>query len=265
MSAEEKHYELELQDLIDGRLDPDVREQLESHIGRCEKCRTEFEALRNVKQILRQQTRPVSVPQNVRTSILQALDSETQQAVGVWQRVWFRPVFLTTAAAVVLLLIGVIVYRNTWTSSIPSRVAEHYRQYMNHALPLQITSSKPEAIESFFHEKGIYFETRVFDLSMMEYRLRGGIVHKLKGKPSALFVYEGPHQITMVCQMYPGSTSELPGRSETREHKGIQFFIYRQEKITMIFWQEGEVMCVLASEAQKEDVIQLAFAKAVKI
>jgi hypothetical protein len=32
-----------------------------------------------------------------------------------------------------------------------------------------------------------------------------------------------------------------------------------------VFWQEGDVVCVLSSDAPSEAVIQLAFAKAVKV
>lgn len=33
----------------------------------------------------------------------------------------------------------------------------------------------------------------------------------------------------------------------------------------LVFWQEGDVICVLASDARPEDVIALAFAKAVRV
>jgi hypothetical protein len=33
----------------------------------------------------------------------------------------------------------------------------------------------------------------------------------------------------------------------------------------MVFWQEGDVICVLTSDLGSEEVIQLAFAKAIKV
>jgi hypothetical protein len=50
-----------------------------------------------------------------------------------------------------------------------------------------------------------------------------------------------------------------------RENNGIRFHVYRKDGLTLVFWQEGTVMCVLASDAPGEEVIQLAFAKAVRI
>ena len=50
-----------------------------------------------------------------------------------------------------------------------------------------------------------------------------------------------------------------------RENKGIRFYIYRVNGLTAAFWQEGAVTCVLTSDIASEEVIQLAFAKAVKV
>jgi len=50
-----------------------------------------------------------------------------------------------------------------------------------------------------------------------------------------------------------------------RRHGGISFFVYRRDARTLVFWPEGKVLCVLASEAPTEEVVALAFAKAVRI
>jgi hypothetical protein len=34
---------------------------------------------------------------------------------------------------------------------------------------------------------------------------------------------------------------------------------------TLVFWQEGNEVCALASEVGREEVVQLAFEKAVKV
>lgn len=50
-----------------------------------------------------------------------------------------------------------------------------------------------------------------------------------------------------------------------REHNGIAFQVYREGDLTLVFWQEGDVVCVLTSAAPAEDVVQLAFAKAIRV
>jgi hypothetical protein len=65
--------------------------------------------------------------------------------------------------------------------------------------------------------------------------------------------------------MFEGATGELPPAAEQREHDGIQFRIYRSAGLTLVFWQEGSIVCALAADGDPEEAIQLAYAKAVKV
>jgi hypothetical protein len=40
--------------------------------------------------------------------------------------------------------------------------------------------------------------------------------------------------------------------------------VYERDGVTSVFWQEGTVVCVLASDLPREEVVQLAYAKAMK-
>lgn len=99
---------------------------------------------------------------------------------------------------------------------------------------------------------------------MMKYELVGGRPHRLDGAPSALFVYEGPGRSYLLCQMYRGQAKDVSRGAVVRHHGGFDFFIHRARGITMAFWQEGEVTCVLASDMDPEALVQLAFAKAMR-
>ena len=66
----------------------------------------------------------------------------------------------------------------------------------------------------------------------------------------------------LVCEMFTGKMADLPAGSEAREHNGFRFQIFRQGDLTAVFWPEGAVVCVLISDGPPEDVVQLAFAKA---
>jgi hypothetical protein len=100
---------------------------------------------------------------------------------------------------------------------------------------------------------------------MMSYRLLGGRADRLNSRKSAFFVYRGKGDAILVCQMYRGAINELPAGAVSRENKGIQFYIYRVKDVSVAFWQEGTVICVLASNIDSEQLVQLAFAKAVKV
>ncbi|MGH9956186.1 MAG: hypothetical protein ACREBC_03525 [Pyrinomonadaceae bacterium] len=149
--------------------------------------------------------------------------------------------------------------------ALPSQVARDYRNYKSEKLRLMLETEDVREMEEFFSEAGIPFRTRVFDLEMMGYRLVGGRVHQLINSQSALFVYRGKGNRIVVCQMYTGQATKLPSGAVRRANKGIQFYIYRMNGLTVAFWQEGTVTCVLTSDIDSEEVIQLAFAKAMKI
>ena len=62
--------------------------------------------------------------------------------------------------------------------------------------------------------------------------------------------------------MYLGSLEELPPTDDVREHNGIRFHSYEVDGVAITFWREGDVICVLTSTAGLEQVVALAFAKA---
>jgi len=144
-------------------------------------------------------------------------------------------------------------------------VARDFAGYRDARLALELRTGDPAALERFFAERGIAFPTRVFDLAMMRYRLAGGRVHRVAGRPSAFFAYAGPDATPLICEMYRGTLAELPGAAERHVHDGITFRIYRVGVVTLVFWQEGAVVCVLASEGNTDEVVQLAYAKAMRL
>jgi hypothetical protein len=66
------------------------------------------------------------------------------------------------------------------------------------------------AIEAWFRQSRLGFETRVLDLGMMGFEPVGGRVPDLAGRTSALYTYRGPAGEALVCQMYEGRTDALP-------------------------------------------------------
>src|SRR6266852_4697044 len=145
------------------------------------------------------------------------------------------------------------------------RVARTYAAYTSAALQLDTATGDGPALQAFFARHGITFATRVFNLDMMGYHLLGGRIHALGQGPSALFVYQDASGRALLCQMFEGTLTQLPAGGETREHNRIAFRVYRSGALTLVFWQEGAVVCVLTSDAPTEQVIQLAYAKSVKV
>ncbi|MBI1763413.1 MAG: hypothetical protein HYR56_18465 [Acidobacteria bacterium] len=282
MPLETRHFKDEIQELLDNRLNHEACLEVERHLEACAECRRELEALRWTRQIARQQYAAASAPAKLEENILAALALEDREssAPPVFSWVWWRQrsallaygfvLFAGVALALSYFMLGTQLRKSlelpTASASLLTAVARDYRNYQAEKLPLMLQTGAVNELERFFSAGGIAFNTRVFDLAMMNYHLVGGRVHQLIERPSALFVYRGEGSKILICQMYPGQVRELPPAGVSlRENKGIRFYIYQANGLTVVFWQEGVITCVLTSDSAAEEVLQLAFAKAVKI
>ena len=259
MNDEPMHYAEELQDLLDGRLAEAQRAEVEAHLANCARCRREVAALEWSKRELSAVWETEGAPADLHLRLRAALDAEDRRSRPVtWRRRAWIGTALGAAAAAVLLV------RARLAVPLPDRVADDFRAFADGTERLAIQSADPKAVEAYFAANGTAFPTRVLDLAMMRYQVVGGRVHRLDGRVSALFAYRGPGDVPLVCQMYEGEMSELPATADVRENNGIPFRIYESGNVTLVFWPEGEVMCVLASTIPRDEVVQLAFAKAMK-
>lgn len=260
--SDSRHYGQELQDLLDDRLAEPLRSEVAAHVESCTRCRRELDALRWVKTEMPKHAGGAELPAELASRVRAALDAEERQRrrPRVSRRAWI-------AGAIAAAALLVVFFRGYKSTALPSMVATDFVAYDTGAMNLEIESADPKVVEAYFARNGVGFQTHVYDLGMMQYRLAGGRVHRLDGRTSALFAYRGapPNETSLVCQMYEGRVTDLPATDDVREHNGFRFYIYRSENVTVVFWQEGDVVCVLASDAPSENVVQLAFAKAMRV
>jgi len=250
----------EIQDFADGRLTPARREDLKAHFATCPQCGRELERLRWVKEgtaHLPMHEPPPDLPARV----AQALDSEDRRGSHA------SPLrrYLLPAAGVLAAAAAIVILVSRGPRDLPSAVGRDFAAFGRATLSLDTASDDGPALERYFARRGLRFRTRVFDLGMMGYGLVGARVHRLAGRSSALFVYRSHDDRTLVCQMFEGTLDELPRGGETRVHDGIEFRVFSEDGVTLVFWTEGSVVCVLVSDGPREDVVQLAYAKAVKV
>lgn len=258
----------ELQDLLDGRVAGPPRAAMEAHLAQCPSCQEELAVLARARTEARRLP-PLAQPADLATRISRALDVEDRAsslAAGarpapsaIPHRWWL------VASGLIAAALAALVIRSSTNGDLPTSVARDFAGYREAQLALELQTEDPVALERFFGARGIAFHVRVFDLAMMRYRLIGGRVHRLAGRPTAFFAYAGPDTTPVICEMYEGTLVELPGDAEQRVHNGMTFRIYRMHGMTLVFWQEGAVVCVLASEGATDEVIQLAYAKAAKV
>ena len=271
MPTPQRHFKEEIQLWLDGRLDAPTCDEVERHLETCAECRREMDALNWTKQTTAKPTNAIVAPEELRSKILLALRAEAAPAavetgrnLELPRRPFWKINFWPTLAgscAIVLLSVFLAIYFLK-SPGLLEVVGNNFRDYKNQKLALELETGDVQALEQFFAAHGVAGPTRVFDLGMMNYQLVGGRVETFHRQPAALFVYRGKDNQILHCRMYPGTTSELPAAATLRENNGIKFQVYQNRGVTMVFWQEGKIVCALSSDLPTEEVVQLAFAKA---
>lgn len=252
----------QLVDFVDGRLDEGAASTIRGHLAACDACRAIHADLVAAQSAAVRLRVGVAMPADLLASVTRALDAEaapTRATAPPRARVRWPLWAGATAAAVVLAF--VLLGPRDVVLDLPAQAARDLEAVGSRTLPLDAQVSDAAALERYFAASAGP-RVRVIDLAMMNIVLEGGVRHTLDGRQSALYSYRTPSGARLVCQMYEGRLADLPPPGDVREQNGFRFQIYTRGAVTLVFWQEGELVCVLASELPADEVIALAVAKA---
>ena len=260
MASETRHLrDEEIQEAVDGRLSSERMAPVEAHLRSCRECQATWEAFAWVRQQASRLPRPAP-PDGLSERISRSLDDEDARAGrgGGWRR---RPGRLLAIAGALAAMVAIAVLVAGRRDPVAA-VARDHADLRAVRLALDLRTPDVKEMEAYFAGARLPFPVRVFDLGMMSYTLVGGKVHSVRGHPSALYVYRGPNGDTLICQMYEAGMADLPPGGEVHEHEGIRFVVYSRDGLTLVFWPEGRVVCVLVGEGGSDAILPLAFAKA---
>src|SRR5262249_48604289 len=214
----------------DGRLSPQEEARVQAHLRMCERCRDGLEDLRRGRELARG-LRASELPRDLRDRLNAALDGARPSTA---RPLLTRRALLAGSGAAAGAACAALVYRRR-SGDWPQQAIDAFREYQSGARPLDVVEANPSSLEAFFGAR-LPFHTRVFDLGMMSYRLMGGRIERVGGRPAAMYVYNGPEQRRLLCEMFAGSVSDLPRPSERRERDGVALFIYQRPPYTAVFW-----------------------------
>lgn len=273
MSAE-THPTERLAERLDGRLTEDECRSVDAHVRTCSTCQDTLAALRAAKQALGQLPRP-DMPVGLEARVLRQIDQTRDEgrreapatAEGVRRPEWrfaetltgWRPLVLVAAT---LLLAAGLYFASRPSADLPSNAAAHVSALQAQRLTLDNSSADADVLQDYLAQR-VSFRVRVFDLAMMGYTIDGGGVLDLGGHRVAAWVYRGPNGL-LLCEMFVADLDDLPPPEETRVTNDFTFYIYHRDGGTQVFWEEGDVLCVLSSTLPANEVIDLALAKAMK-
>ena len=298
MNVPHEHVDERLDEWLDGRLEVSLAESVEAHLAECERCRRLASALRATRDLVRAAVPDEPLPDGLRGRIETALDELDREADhasdrerttrlargsrrsrrdhrGTWR--WLA------AAATVTLAVGVTWLATRQAPTLPDPVpvppaapfdtvpfdmiqAIHRAStaVQGPELPSSVAAASAKVIEDRWRDAGIDFPVRVLDLAAMGVDVVGGDAAAVAGRRMARSIYRSADDV-LVCWMFRARLAVLPEPSEVREHGGFRFQLYRRGGETLVFWQEGEVVCGLVGSGDPESVIALAFAKAMAV
>jgi anti-sigma factor RsiW len=256
----------QIHDALDGRLSEPLLGELRNHVRSCGACRARWQALEALKSSLRELAAP-KLPPALAQALSATLDTEDRRRRSAMRgRRWL---LLAAGVAGLAALAGWMARfatppHETRPDSLPVLMARDFQALRSGHEQLSVRTSNPVELERRLAASGLGFPTRVFDLAMMKQHLLGGSAGTLGGRPAALVAYRGEDGTLLVCRMLNGTLAELPAPQRRRDHEGIAFQIYDVDGLTLVFWQEGVVVCALVGDGPPEAVVELALAKAMK-
>lgn len=251
-----------LVDLLDDRLGAAEAEEIRSHVAGCADCSRELAWLAAGRTAARGARRDDAAPDDLRAAVTAALDDIDAAAVTPpvpqpgRRALWAG---LAAAAALVLYVFA------PWRPSAPDPVSAARADYdavRSGVLALERRSSSAAELERYFNEPAPGPPVRVIDLGMMGWTLDGGIRRQVGARVHALYAYRSANGDRLVCQMFEGDLADLPAADATHRENGFDFRVYTRESVTLVFWQEGPLVCVLAADLPAAEVLALAVAKA---
>jgi anti-sigma factor RsiW len=267
---------------LDGRLAAKERGDLERDLAASPGLRQELESLKEARRLLRQALPAELPPSGFENRLRLALDDEDRRAASVVTPL--RPsspspdpspssvvgsrtrVLWAVAASFCLAALALFAWRaSTPRVSADAVVAafEEFERVREGGLPVAFEAGDAAEIEARWRAGGIAFPARVLDLAGMGLELIGGDATSLAAQPAARTIY-GVSGRYVVCWMFLGSLADLPTAAERRSHGGFDFHIFHRGSISLVVWQEGDVLCALVGDGDPETVIGLAMGKAMR-
>lgn len=253
------HYGDELQDLLDKRLNANVRRAVESHLETCRDCRRRFEALKWTKTAMRMLPSR-EAPGGLREEIVLALRRERTEVAQFARPAhrWSNNLPIAVAVAILVGLAAILLnLSRDAPASVADLVLEDFRTMQGGDLELQVSAASPAVIGGFFGGHKIPFHARVFESGPAGLVPSGGRVETAGDRVRALVAYRDAADRLLVCEMFEGGPVDLPVDGILRERNGVRFRVERAGDLSAVFWLEGPVVYSLVAEIESEELLVL--------
>jgi anti-sigma factor RsiW len=207
--------EIRISAYVDGVLDGDAAERLESHLRECVACATCVERERRLQSALRGVT-TLRAPDRLRAKVSAAVRAAAPTPARPGPRAPVRR-FALAAGLVAALLggygLGTWQHRTTADDHIPATVLNAHIRSLQAAHLVDVRSSDRHQIKPWFDGR-LDYSPPVPNLDSFGYELVGGRLDYVFGRPTAALVYgHGSHVINLF--LWPHSDGVGPARTDS--------------------------------------------------
>jgi anti-sigma factor RsiW len=184
-----------LEGYLDGELDVVRSVEVEAHLQECPACSTEYHELRELHSALGSNSLYFKAPAKLRHRVQNAVRGEAPSALSTWLSGWFAPLRWASVAAS-LALVALITWnvaprfsRRSAEEILTQEIIDsHVRSLMLNHLT-DVPTSDQHTVKPWFNGK-VDFSPPVIDLTDQGFRLIGGRLDYLGGKPVAALIYQ---------------------------------------------------------------------------
>lgn len=255
--------------LVDNELSRQERTSIEGHLRDCPRCQLVHEEEQALKKQLRMVGANLRAPADLRERILADKrifpeTAKTQRRKEIFYR-WnslVRPAF--ALALLALLVIPAVYLTQLRGKPISIAAVETHEPILKGDLPLTIKTSSPERLRDYLvRSVEGRFAPMGYDLSTMNLKPIGGLVHDVKGRKILAVLYEGK-DLSLICYTFLGKEEDAPDNAALffDPEKNINFYTFSRGGVNGVLHREGKVICILVSKMPMRDLLALARSKA---
>jgi len=266
-----REFQEQITPAVDSRLDGNVLAVFLEHAALCAPCRHSYDGERHIADLVRSRLRPVAVPPELVTDILESIAREdattppARAAAFRWNGVGTKTAaaFALSFAAVVFLLtrndagFAPMPPPDTAGSDIIGQSVNAYRSALRGDVAPQIVSEVPDCVKSFFNGKT---EFPVLVPAMKECILIGGGVSDFHGTMLAHVVYRHGGETISVYQacretVMKGEKLHLPREALEELARTGWYCCTTPEGASIVVWTKGATLCAAVAPMNREHLM----------
>ena len=245
---------------IDEKLDGKATLEVETHLDSCPLCSLEFESEKNIESVIKKKIPRHKAPLVLKEIVIEQIELQEVRSsfsTSPYSFLRARPRHAFAILAVFTITITLFFLYRTFTVPyfpVFQEAVKDHTNFLAGRLPLEIASSEPEVVSSWFEGK-LDFSVAVLEFPGEEMELLGGRLGRLKDREVAYLFYRSErHKISFVVFDWMGL--RLP-RVKRIEAHGREFYITTLKGYTAIHWVENQIGCTVVSDMDERSLLEL--------